>query len=223
MGKSVHRWEVVIPAFVTGFPGTGKSFTVIELAKQLKAVGKNVVVTATTGIASQGLRQKLPEHFGAVSTIHIFVGLKDGRYENDELLNLIVHNENFVDIKNNIKSMDTLIIDEISMLSSTLLEQIQYIFESVRCSACPFGGVQMILSGDFYQLPPVPNINYGDNGQMCYNSLYVKKFFHHVQLDMIHRQEEPDFISVLAITPDCRVISIKSRSNNYILLRFPPF
>jgi hypothetical protein len=37
---------------------------------------------------------------------------------------------------------------------------------------------------DFYQLPPVPDINYGDNGQMCYNSLYVKKFFHHVQLDM---------------------------------------
>jgi hypothetical protein len=57
-----------------------------------------------------------------------------------------------VDIKNNIKSMDTLIIDKISMLSSKLLEQIQYIFESVRCSACPFGGVQMILSGDFYQL-----------------------------------------------------------------------
>jgi hypothetical protein len=43
-----------------------------------------VVVTATTGIASQGLRQKLPEHFGAVSTIHKFVGLKDGRFENDE-------------------------------------------------------------------------------------------------------------------------------------------
>jgi Cdc6-like AAA superfamily ATPase len=48
--SDVYRWEVVIPAFVTGFPGTGKSFTVIELAKQLKAVGKNVVVTATTGI-----------------------------------------------------------------------------------------------------------------------------------------------------------------------------
>ena len=182
---------------ITGFPGTGKSFTVIELAKQLKAVAKNVVVTATTGIAAQGLSQKSPEHYGTVSTIHKFVGLKDGRYENDELLNLIVNDENFVDIKDNINSMDTLIIDEISMLSRTFLVQIQYIFESVRCSACPFGGVQMILSGDFYQLPPVPDINYGDNGQMCHNSLYVKKFFHHVQLDMIHRQEEPDFISAL--------------------------
>jgi MoxR-like ATPase len=182
---------------ITGFPGTGKSFTVIELAKQLKAVRKNVVVTTTTGIAAQGLSQKLPEHYGTVSTIHKFVGLKDGRYENDELLNLIVNDENFVDIKDNINSMDTLIIDEISMLSRTFLVQIQYIFESVRCSVCPFGGVQMILSGDFYQLPPVPDINYGDNGQMCHNSLYVKKFFHHVQLDMIHRQEEPDFISAL--------------------------
>ena len=45
MGKSVHRWEVVIPVFVTGFPGTGKSFTVIELAKQLKAVGKNAAAS----------------------------------------------------------------------------------------------------------------------------------------------------------------------------------
>jgi ATP-dependent exoDNAse (exonuclease V) alpha subunit len=124
---------------ITGFPGTGKSFTVIELAKQLKAVGKNVVVTATTGIAAQGLSQKLPEHYGTVSTIHKFVGLKDGRYENDELLNLIVNDENFVDIKDNINSMDTLIIDEISMLSRKFLVQIQYIFESVRCSACPFG------------------------------------------------------------------------------------
>ena len=125
---------------ITGFPGTGKSFTVIELAKQLKAVGKNVVVTATTGIAAQGLSKKLPEHYGTVSTIHKFVGLKDGRYENDELLNLIVNDENFVDIKDNINSMDTLIIDEISMLSRKFLVQIQYIFESVRCSACPGGG-----------------------------------------------------------------------------------
>jgi hypothetical protein len=67
--------------------------TKFELAKQLKAIGKNVVVTATTVIASQGLRQKLPEHVGAVSTIHKFVGLKHGRFENDELLNLIVHDE----------------------------------------------------------------------------------------------------------------------------------
>ena len=112
-----------------------------------------MVVTAKTGIASQGFRQKLPENLGAVSTIHMFVGLNDGRYENDELLNLIVHDENCVDIKNNIKAMDTLIIDEISMLSSKLLVQIQYIFQSVRCSACPFEGVQMILSGDISATP----------------------------------------------------------------------
>ena len=87
-----------------------------------------MVVTAKTGIASQGLRQKLPENLGAVSTIHMCVGLKDGRYENDELLNLIVHDENWVEIKNNIKAMDTLIIDEIAMPSLKLLEQIQYIF-----------------------------------------------------------------------------------------------
>ena len=79
----------------------------------------------------------------------------------------------------------------------------------------------MILSGDFYQLPPVPDINYGDNGQMCYNSLYVKKILSPCAIGYdpqtggarLHR----------GITPDCRVISIKSRANNYRLLRFPPF
>jgi ATP-dependent exoDNAse (exonuclease V) alpha subunit len=50
--------------------------------------------------------------------------LKDGRYENDELLNLIVNDENFVDIKDNINSMDTLIIDEISMVSTELLRYV---------------------------------------------------------------------------------------------------
>jgi hypothetical protein len=50
-----------------------------------------VVVTATAGIAAQGLSKKLPEHYGTVSTIHKFVGLKDGRYENDESLFLVFY------------------------------------------------------------------------------------------------------------------------------------
>jgi DNA replication protein DnaC len=101
---------------LTGFPGTRKSFTFIEMVRQLKAIGINVVVTATTGIASQG---------------------QDGRYDNDELLNLIVHDENFVDIKNNIKAMNTLIIDEISMLSSKLLEQYHISFnQPVHLEEC---------------------------------------------------------------------------------------
>lgn len=158
-------------------------------------MGKNVQVTASTGIAAQNMQSKL-KHFGT-STVHKFFALKDGRYENDELVDLIMSDENFSDTKENIISVDTIIIDEISMLSLKLLEQIHYVMKSVRKNSYPFGGVQIILSGDFYQLPPVPNLRFGDDGMMCYLSDLVKNYFHHVQLGKIHRQEELDLINAL--------------------------
>lgn len=68
--------------------------------------------------------------------------------------------ENFSVTKENIISDDTIIIDEISMLSLKLLEQIHYVMKSVRKNSYPFGAVQIILSGDFYQLPAVPNLRF---------------------------------------------------------------
>lgn len=93
-------------------------------------MGKNVRVTATTGIAAQNMQSKL-KHFGT-STVHKFFALKDGRHENDELVDLIMSDENSSDTKENIISVDTIIIDEISMLSLKLLEQIHYVMKSVR-------------------------------------------------------------------------------------------
>jgi ATP-dependent DNA helicase PIF1 len=177
---------------LTGFPGTGKSYTICEIARKLKRMGKNVRLTASTGIAAQNMRKKLPNF--QLTTIHKFMALKDGRYENDELVDLIMSDENYADTKENILAVNTIIIDEISMLSVKMFEQIQYILKSVRQSSYPFGGIQIILSGDFYQLP---NINYGDDGTLCYHSDLVKNCFHHVNLETVHRQEEPDFISAL--------------------------
>lgn len=97
----------------------------------------------------------------------------------------------------NIFSVDTIIIDEISMLSLKLLDQIHYVMKSVRKNSYPFGGEQIILSGDFYQLPPVTNLRFRDDGMMCYHSDLLKNYFHHVQLEKIHRQEEPDLINAL--------------------------
>lgn len=119
-------------------------------------MGKNVQVTASSGIAAQNMKSKL-KHF-ETSTVHKCFDLKDGRYENDELVDLIMSDENYSVTNENIISVDTIIIDEISMLSLKLLEQIHYVMKSVRKNSYPFGAVQIILSGDFYQLPAVPNL-----------------------------------------------------------------
>lgn len=91
---------------LTSFPGTGKSFTIFQTAKELKDMGKNVQ-TASTGIAAQNMQSKL-KHFEN-STVHKFFVLKDGRYENDELVDLTMSDENLSVTKENIISVDTII------------------------------------------------------------------------------------------------------------------
>lgn len=90
---------------VLGQSGTGKSYLIKEIAKQLKKYGKSVQITATTGIASLNIGGK---------TIHSWSGIGDGRYTNNTLLNKLQNNEHYQVYKNNTKSRDCLIIDEIS-------------------------------------------------------------------------------------------------------------
>lgn len=180
---------------ITGRPGTGKSFVLVEIASFLKKQGKTIKVTATTGMAARALRIHFKETF-TVSTIHKLMGIKDGRHENDEILGLIQTAEEYRSAMENILTLECLIIDEISMLSIKLFHQIEYILRKIRNNAFAFGGVQIILCGDFYQLPPVPCPEYGDDGQYCFISPRIK-YFHHMQLEDIHRQQQPDFISAI--------------------------
>ena len=84
------------------------------------------------------------------------------------------------------------------MLSLKLIKQIEVLLKNVRDSNLPFGGVQIILSGDFYQLKPVPSPQYNDNGEYI---LQVLDRFHNFQLKKVHRQTEGEgyihvFVSV---------------------------
>ena len=183
---------------ITGYPGTGKSFTVARIAEQLQKQAKNVVLTAITGKAAQTLQEKLPKCLNkVVTTIHKCLGLKDGRYTNDELVELLSSEESHEKLKRNVCAMDCLIIDEISMLSLIMIEQVQHVLSKIRQSDHPFGDVQMILCGDFLQLPPIANQSYNDDGYYCVQSTFVRNCFHHVQLSTIHRQAEPDFIAAI--------------------------
>jgi ATP-dependent exoDNAse (exonuclease V) alpha subunit len=87
--------------------------------------------------------------------------------------------ERFNDVKDNVQSTDTLIIDEISMISSKVLGQVQFICQKVRSSSVLFGNLQVILAGDFLQLPPVANELVGDRGLHDFNVPWFNRCFPH--------------------------------------------
>ena len=121
--------------FLLGQAGTGKTHLIKDLCKKLIAKGRNVQMTATTGVASA--------NFGQGMTIHKFSGVGDGHLSTNALVNNIMHNCDKKDILFRIKNIDVLFIDEISMLSEKLLLQIEELFRRVRQNNSPFGGVQV--------------------------------------------------------------------------------
>ncbi|MCB9811775.1 AAA family ATPase [Candidatus Nomurabacteria bacterium] len=130
-------------AFLTGEPGSGKTHVINEYIAWLEAAGINVAVTASTGIAAT--------HIGGM-TIHSWSGLGVRSTLSAYELDQITTKEK---VAGRIKKAKVLVIDEISMLDGVVLESIDRICRTVRQSAQSFGGLQVILVGDFFQLPPV--------------------------------------------------------------------
>ncbi len=126
---------------LTGPAGSGKTYVLNEFIRRSKGEGKFVSVTATTGLAAT--------HVGG-ATIHAWSGMGI----HDELPRGFADNlaKGRRDI---IVATDVLIIDEISMLHDFRLDLVDQIAKTVRRSEEPFGGMQVILCGDFFQLPPV--------------------------------------------------------------------
>ena len=141
--------------FLTGPPGTGKSYTVEHIIENLNRINKRHVVTATTGCAAVNI--------GGV-TLHSLFGLKAIDVDTDKhVKKLLQDHKRFLkngegrNIYGKIKNLDTLIIDEVSMMDNILCDNLSFIMQKIRENDLPFGGVQMILVGDFFQLPPVTN------------------------------------------------------------------
>ena len=168
---------------ILGQAGTGKTTLIKKIYNIFKESEIKVKVLACTGIAST----LLPD----ASTVHSFFGLLDGRFEEEELVERVLKDDNLHTIKNRILKTDCIIIDEVSMLSSRTFGHIESLCRELRKSDKPFGGIQFVLSGDLYQLKPVPNIAYGGKGQLFiehdrFSSLVPHKFV----LSTVHRQNE---------------------------------
>jgi len=170
--------------FLTGEPGAGKTYVINQYIAWLEAAGLGVAVTASTGIAAT--------HIGGM-TIHSWsgVGVRDILTPYD--LDKIASNEKIV---RRIKKAKVLIIDEISMLSGELLNMVNKITTTVRQTAQPFGGLQLVFVGDFFQLPPITRsgevVNYAFDSQAWKEAKPLICY-----LTEQHRQEDELFLGLL--------------------------
>jgi DNA-binding TFAR19-related protein (PDSD5 family) len=130
------------------------------------------------------------------TTLHHWAGLRDNRYGNEQLLNLLKNDISFNAAKHKVLTAEVLIIDEISMVSNIVFSQLEYICRKLRGNDFAFGGLQVIVCGDFRQLKPVPN--YYDPGDYCFMSEAWKNAITHViQLREVHRTHDKDLVKCI--------------------------
>lgn len=171
--------------FITGKAGTGKS-TLLQVFRSTSK--KRLVVLAPTGIAALNVKGQ---------TIHSFFGFPPRLLNPDEIT--VRRNRSLY------KNLDLIIIDEISMVRADLLDNIDLVLRINRDSTKPFGGVQMVLFGDLFQLPPVVSTQFE---KQYFSSVYASPYFfsakvmqhfkyHQIELYKVYRQHERQFISLL--------------------------
>lgn len=129
--------------FLTGAPGAGKTYVLNQFIREATRLGKNVAVTASTGIAAT--------HIGG-TTIHSWSGLGIKDYLTDWDRERLQSTERLVKRYN---AADVLVIDEVSMLHGNRLNMVNEVAKLLRRSDKPYGGLQVVLVGDLFQLPPI--------------------------------------------------------------------
>ena len=163
--------------FLTGSAGAGKTYTLNQYINYLKARKVPVAITASTGIAAT--------HMNGM-TIHTWagIGIKDAISE-DELKRMKERKY----LKEHLENAQVLIIDEISMLHAKQLNLVNKVLKYFKESEEPFGGIQVIAAGDFFQLPPVGKKEERNRDKFCFMSdAWVEAKFRVCYLTEQHRQ-----------------------------------
>ncbi|XP_042504799.1 ATP-dependent DNA helicase PIF1-like [Macadamia integrifolia] len=179
--------------FITGSAGTGKTILlkhVIEILTQIHG-SKHVFVTASTGVAACAL---------SGMTLHSFAGIGLGTADRETLLLTAASKK---DTYRRWRRAKALVIDEVSMVDADLFDNLEYIARGIRANHKNrvWGGIQLIVCGDFFQLPPVSLTTNGSsksNKEFAFEAeCWNASFDQHIELTQIFRQSDTQLINLL--------------------------
>jgi ATP-dependent DNA helicase PIF1 len=193
--------------FITGPGGSGKSALIRLINDHAYKKFKGIYVTALTGCAAVLLNCK-------AKTLHSWAGIGLGNGTIEQLVTKIKKNK-FA--KALWKSTDILVVDEVSMMSLKMFNVLNAIGKAVRNNPNPFGGIQLIFSGDFFQLPPVGDKDESDTQRFCFESEDWNTVFRphcQIQLIKIFRQTDEIYSTILN---QIREGKIRRKSNDLLL------
>jgi ATP-dependent exoDNAse (exonuclease V) alpha subunit len=163
--------------FLTGSAGAGKTYTLNQYINYLKARKVSVAITASTGIAAT--------HMNGM-TIHTWAGIGIKDFLSEEDLKRMKERKY---LKEHLENAQVLIIDEISMLHAKQLNLVNQVLKYFKESDEAFGGIQVIVAGDFFQLPPVGRNDERNRDKFCFMSdAWVEAKFRVCYLTEQHRQ-----------------------------------
>ena len=172
--------------FLTGEPGSGKTHTINRYVEYLRSYGIEPAITASTGIAAT--------HIGGM-TVHSWSGIGVRKTLTEQDLDEMSTRERLV---SRIERTQVLIIEEISMLDAQTLNSVEAVCRTLKRRSVPWGGMQVVFVGDFFQLPPVSRA-----GEALSQFSFLSRSWQSANplvcyLSEQHRQEDKEFLSVLS-------------------------
>lgn len=175
--------------FLTGSAGSGKTHVLNKYITYLKLQNKTVGITASTGVAATHIN-------GMTINAWAGIGVKTNLSHTD-----ITELQQRRYLRDRMKKTSVLIIDEVSMLSAQTLEAVDRVLQSLRENDAPFGGLQIVLCGDFFQLPPIEKQEGGIKNQRT-NYIYRSSVWKALDLKVCYleqpyRQDDEQFLQIL--------------------------
>lgn len=177
--------------FITGPGGTGKSRLIKHFVNYAKSIGRQLDVCAMTGCAAVLLECN-------AKTLHSWSGIKLANGNKNAVISRVLKNKMAI---NTWKKAKILVIDEVSMMSKKIFEIVEEIARGVKRSTAPFGGMQVIFTGDFFQLPPVGTDGEPDTELFCFETPIWNSVFkpdNIIELTTMFRQKDPLYIEILS-------------------------
>ena len=186
---SLQLFEAGNNMLITGPAGTGKTCLIKQIMESSIRSKKKIQICAMTGCAAIILGCN-------ATTLHSWSGIRLAKGTADEIYNSVKTNKKLIQ---KWRTTQVLVVDEVSMMSKRIFDILNFIGKKIRGDLRPFGGIQLIFTGDFYQLPPVGGMEPG-SGEFCFESMDWESTFswdNHVELKTVFRQKDPVYKEIL--------------------------